>query len=268
MNSSIEHKNKITGIVITLNEEKNIQACIQSLRQVCSEVIVVDSGSSDATVKIAKSLKAKVIYHPFIGDGPQKNVGLQYASNNWILSLDADERISEEMARSINEMQLDNVDVPAYSFNRRNFIGSRWIKTCGWYPDRLVRLYDKRFTRYSEEKAHGAIEIENIIHLKVDILHYGYRNVGQLFFKADKFSSAGAKILYQRGKKAGPLSPFLHGLALFIRQYFFQRGFLGGVDGFTVALSGFVSAYLKYARLRELNKDPNVLKNTDFNSIW
>ncbi len=259
----------ITGIIITLNEEHNIGNCIQNMQQVCDEIIVVDSLSSDNTVKIAEELGAKIIKQSYLGDGFQKNVGLAYASNNWILSLDADERLTDEMVSAIKELDLNTTTYDAFAFHRRNYIGSRWIKHSGWYPDVCIRLYNKTKTKFKEVKQHSFVETKNYKIIRSDILHYSFRNLGELFAKQGRnFSTRSAKIMYQKGKKANALSPILHGTNAFIRHYIFSAGFLDGIDGVTVSLSSGINSYLKYAKLLEYQRDPQVLKNENFDKIW
>lgn len=259
----------ITGIIITLNESKNIKECIESLQQVCSEVIVVDSESTDNTTQIATNLGAKVINQPYLGDGIQKNVGLDYSTNDWILSLDADERLTEAAIEKIKTIDLCNTSHDAFALRRKNYIGSRWIKQCGWYPDFCIRLYNKNKTRFAAVKQHAAVQASNPCRLDADIIHYSFEDIGQLFAKPGRnFSGRAAKIMYEKGKKANAFSPIAHGLNAFIRKYFFQKGFLGGVDGMTVSLSSAINSYLKYAKLLELQRDPKVLEKENFNKIW
>ena len=175
--------NSITGIIITLNEEHNIADCINNMKQVCNEIIVVDSGSTDHTVTIAEELGAVIIVQPYLGDGFQKNVGLPTAGNNWILSLDADERLTDEMIEAIRNLDLDNSEYDAYSFPRRNYIGSRWIRHGGWYPDVCIRLFDRRKAKFREVKQHSYVETKSSKRLRGDIIHYSFRNIGELFSK-------------------------------------------------------------------------------------
>lgn len=260
---------KISGNIITLNEEKNIAACIESMRAVCDEIIVVDSGSTDNTIEIAKSLGATIVKQPYLGDGIQKNVALNHTQNTWVLSLDADERLTPEMTQAIQQLDLDSTSIEGYSFRRQNMIGNRWIKQCGWYPDRCIRLYNTDKTRFADVKQHAKVQTKNIKNIDADIIHYSFNNIGELFAKPGRnFSGRAAKIMYAKGKRANSFSPFTHGLNAFIRKYIFQKGFMGGVDGMTVALSSAVNSYLKYAKLLEYQRDPSVTKQDDFNNIW
>ncbi|WP_048307111.1 glycosyltransferase family 2 protein [Halomonas sp. PR-M31] len=259
----------ITGVVITLNEAANIEACLASLANVCDELIVVDSGSTDATCRLAEQAGARVIAQPYLGDGPQKNVGPAQASNRWVLSLDADERLTDEAIKAIRGLELDNSEQEAFALRRRNYLGSRWIKTCGWYPDYCVRLFDRERTAFSDSRQHASIPASNATRLDADIDHYSFANLSELFTKASgRFSSRAAKIMYLKGKKANALSPFVHGTNAFVRKYVFQRGFSSGLDGMSVALSAAVNAYLKYAKLLELQRDSQVREAEDFDRIW
>ncbi|KGY07469.1 glycosyltransferase family 2 protein [Vibrio sinaloensis] len=259
----------ITGVVITLNESKNIVECIQSLQQVCSEVVVVDSNSVDDTRELAEQAGAKVVIQSYLGDGFQKNVGLDHTDNHWILSLDADERLTDEMVAAIKNLDLTSTKHDAFAFRRRNYIGSRWIKQCGWYPDFCIRLYDKTQTRFAEVKQHAAVQAKNPERISADIIHFSFENLGQLFAKPGRdFSGRAAKIMYQKGKRVNALSPFLHGLNAFIKSYIIKKGFMGGADGLTVSISASLSSYLKYARLLEFQRDPKVLEKEDFNKVW
>jgi glycosyltransferase involved in cell wall biosynthesis len=258
----------ITGIVITKNEEAHISDCLESLKPLCQQLIVVDSGSQDATIHLAKRAGAEVYVQPYLGDGPQKNYGLQYAKNDWVLSLDADERLTPEAVTALKAMDLKPDGIEAYALRRRNYIGSRWIKRCDWYPDYSVRLYNMKKTRFSEDLGHAKVRAKAIKKLECDIIHWSYKNCGELFSKADRFSSRGAKMLLKKGKKAYFWSPFFHGWAAFFRKYIFGLGLLGGVDGMTVSLSAGVNSYLKYAKLLEYQRDPSLREKLKDGSIW
>lgn len=259
----------ISANIITLNEEKNIKECIDSVLKVCSEVIVVDSGSSDKTIEIAQKMGATVVHQPYLGDGFQKNIAANHCKNKWILSLDADERLDQELISFISSLNLGAVDTEAYAFRRRNLIGSRWIKYCGWYPDYCIRLYNSEKTQFAQVKQHAKITSKKVSYTKKDIVHYSYKSIGELFSKPGRnFSSRGAKIMYQQGKRANAFSPVAHGVSAFIRKYFIQMGILGGLDGMTVSLSAGLNSYLKYAKLYEMQNDQEVIKQQDFDKIW
>lgn len=261
---------KITGIITTLNEAHNIEACIRSLQLICNEIIVVDSLSSDETIAIAEKMGAKVVLQPYLGDGIQKNVALQYVSNNWVFSLDADERITSELAAEINALDLsEKSKYDSYAVKRKNLIGSRWVKCCRWYPDYLVRLYRPDKTRFLEVKQHASVPAVRMKKLSSAIMHYRYKNIGELFAKPERnYSSRGAKILYLKGKKANALTPVIHGMAAFFVNYLFRGGALGGIDGLTLSLAIAHNSYMKYAKLLEYQCDAQILADENFDQVW
>lgn len=259
----------ISGIITTLNEEANIADAIRSLQQVCNEVVVVDSESTDRTVEIARELGAKVYLQKYLGDGIQKNVALQYVTNLWVLSIDADERLSDELVAWIRSTDFETTPYDGFAVRRRNYIGSRWVKCCGWYPDHLVRLYRHDKLRFRDVKQHAFVPTNNTLKIKADLIHYRYKNSGELFSKpARNYSTRGAKILYLQGKKANAFTPFWHGTAAFFSNYFLRGGILGGVDGFTLSLAIACNSYMKYAKLLEYQRDEQVRNAENFDNVW
>ncbi len=259
----------ITGIVITLNEADNIADCLASLAKVCDELIVVDSDSTDDTRERAAAAGARVVSQSYLGDGPQKNVGLAHARNDWVLSVDADERLSDEMVATIQALDLKTTSHDAFAFRRRNYIGSRWIRRCGWYPDYCIRLYNRQLTRFADRKQHSTVQARQPRRLDADLIHYSYADIGQLFAKPGRnFSGRAARIMYLEGKRVSSLAPVVHGASALFRKYILQLGFLGGLDGLTVSLSAAVNSYLKYAKLLELQRDATVLERTNLKRVW
>lgn len=243
---------KISGLVITFNEEKNIGKCIDALFKVCDEVIIVDSFSKDRTVEIAKEKGAIVIVQAFLGDGPQRTHGLPYCKNDWILNLDADEFLDKDAEKFIlNEKYLDG-NYDAFSFRVKNFLGDKLIDFSGWYPDHKVRFFNKKTATPSESKVHQKIIAENEKRITVHILHYGWASLDQIIAKKNQYSGWHAQQLFDQGKSVNTFKPVLNGLVAFIRCYFFKKGFLNGVDGLSIAMiQGFFS-YMKYAKLIKL----------------
>lgn len=261
--------NGITGIVTTLNEGSNICDVIASLRRVCNEVVVVDSLSSDRTVALAEQCGAKVVRQAYLGDGIQKNVALDYVSNLWVLSLDADERLSDELVDFINGIDLSATTYDGFAFRRRNYVGSRWVRCCRWYPDWLVRLYRHDRLRFCPVKQHSHVPTDNTQRVKADLIHYRYKNAGELFGKPGRnYSSRGAKIIYLSGKRVRSWSPVTHGLGAFLVNYFLRGGILGGIDGLTLTLSIAQNSYLKYAKVLEWQRDEKVRREEDFDNVW
>lgn len=260
---------QITGIVTTLNEADNIVECIRSLQQVCDEVVVTDSYSKDNTVELAQKAGAKVYLHEYIGDGLQKNLALPYAKNRWVLSVDADERLSDELVEAIRNIDFNKTMYDGFALRRRNLIGDRWVKCCRWYPDNLVRLFRKDKLQFAELKQHAFVPTTNTGQLKADLIHYRYHNYDELFAKPERnYSSRGAKILFLKGKKANAFSPFIHGFGAFFVNYFIRGGIFGGVDGYVLSKAIAHNSFLKYAKLLEFQRDPSVRDREDWTSVW
>jgi len=248
--------NKITGTIITLNEEKNIAACVKSLQLVCDEIIVLDSQSNDKTIEIAKNLGAKVIIQPYLGDGPQKAFAANQATNDWILSIDADERIDEELVAAIRKSNLNTSSTfDAYFINRKTYIGNEWVKV--WYPDKIVRLYNRKSANFESKRGHAKVIYNNATQLGGHIIHYSFSNYDELINQSIKFCIRNANMLKEKNKKIGPLDPLLHALAAFVRKYILKRGFLHGESGLTISITTAFSSYMKYviARRHYLKKE-------------
>lgn len=259
----MENYTKISAAIITFNEERNIERCILSLQGVADEIVVVDSFSKDKTIEIAEKLGAKVIQHPFEGHIQQKNYAISCCTYDWVLSLDADEALSEELRISILEVkkELPGSFAKAYSFNRRNNYCGQWIKHSGWYPDKKTRLFHKNYALWGGINPHDKIivqEKEHTLHLKGDLLHYTYYTVEQHLVQIEKFSTIGAKAYYERGKKSNYVTAFVHAAHLFIRNYIIKFGFLDGKAGLRISFLSAKSTYLKYAKLYKLQKGEEI----------
>jgi glycosyltransferase involved in cell wall biosynthesis len=245
----------ITATIITLNEEANIEATIASVQRVCDEVIVVDSCSTDKTQKLASALGAKVIVQPYLGDGAQKHHGVQFAKNDWILSIDADERLDENAVARIKELSLSSTSISAYAFKRKTFIGERWVKV--WYPDWVTRLYHKERAAYELEIGHASVVGGEIKKLDCDMLHYSYAGYADLIGCIRKFAERGAKQLHAKGRRISRVSPFTHGFVRFLRFYLIKGGIFQGLDGFSVALDSGFLVYMKYLIALEMQERAN-----------
>lgn len=248
---------KISGLVITYNEEKHIGKCIDALFRVCEEVIIVDSLSSDATVKIAEEKGAKVVTQAFLGDGPQRIFGLPFCKNDWILNLDADEILAQDAEEFILSGKYENLAYDVYAFRLYNYIGNEIINFSGWYPDRTARFFNKKTASPSKDRVHQRVAGKKKKNLKVHIHHYAWDNFDQLISKKNLYSSWHAQQLYDQGYRAYFFKPILNGSVAFLRCYFFKKGFLNGLDGLTFSIiQGFFS-YMKYAKLIKIQKKNN-----------
>lgn len=245
---------KISGLVITYNEEKMIGKCIEALFKVCDEVIIVDSLSKDRTVKIATAKGAIVISQPFLGDGPQRTQGLPYCKNDWILNLDADEFLDTDAEDFILKEKYLQGNFDAFSFRVKNFLGDELIDFSGWYPDHKVRFFNQKTARPSDAKVHQKIITTNEKKVPVHILHYGWNSLEQIVAKKNQYSTWHAQQLFDQGKRVGAAKPVINGLTAFVRCYFFKKGIFNGIDGITIALiQGFFS-HMKYAKLLKLQR--------------
>ena len=198
---------QISAIIIAFNESKHIADCIVSAQQVCDEVIVVvDSKTSDDTAAIAEQLGARVMHQEYLGDGPQKAVAVPLASNEWILALDADERLEDDAVEVIRQIDLSREDVDAYAFRRRNFVGDHWIKAAGFYPDIVTRLYHRQRAGYLPKKAHSSVRADNIVKLKAHLRHFTYHDYAHWMDRINKLSSRDAWAMYERGKPASKIA--------------------------------------------------------------
>lgn len=245
----------ISGLVITSNEEKNIGQCIEALFEVCNEVIVVDSHSTDNTVKIAKEKGAKVISQHFLGDGPQRTFGIPECKNDWILNLDADEFLDNDSLIFMKKKSFLNDSYDAYSFRVKNFLQDKVIDFAGWYPDYKIRFFNKKTASPSDDKVHQKIIATNIKKLNTHILHYGSHSFFQIIAKKNQYAQWNAEQLYDAGKRINWTKPILNGLVSFIRCYFFKKGIINGIDGLTISLTQAYFSYVKYANLLQIQKE-------------
>lgn len=253
---STEKKAAISAVIITHNEQKNIVRCITSLKVVASEIVVVDSFSTDNTVQLAKDLGANVIQHPFEGHIQQKNYAMSCASNHWILSLDADEALSDQLKTSI--LQLSTLDEnKVYSFNRLSNYCGKWIKHCGWYPDVKVRLFNKNSGAWGGKNPHDKFIPQNgkeVSHLKGDLLHYTFYTVAQHKEQIKKFSAISAQAYFEKGIRSNTFKIWFSPVAKFIRNYMVKLGFLDGYKGWLICSLSAKATYLKYVQLKNIQK--------------
>ena len=244
----------ISGLVITYNEEKMIGKCIDALFEVCDEVIIVDSLSKDRTVEIAQEKGAKVISQSFLGDGPQRIVGIPNCKNDWILNLDADEFLDADAKDFMKKGSFYTSDFDAYSFKTKNFLQDKIINFAGWYPDRKVRFFNKNTASPSKDIVHQKVVYTKLHKLNVHLLHYGSNSFFQIIDKKNQYAQWNAEQLYGQGKRVSAFKPVLNGLVSFIRCYFFKKGILNGIDGLTISLTQGYFSYIKYANLVQLQK--------------
>ncbi|MCS6985531.1 MAG: glycosyltransferase family 2 protein [Leptospiraceae bacterium] len=251
----------ISATIIAYNEEKDIQDCIRSVQQICDDIIVlVDSKTTDNTAKLARQLGARVYVEPYLGDGPQKALGASYAQNDWILSIDADERLDQDLLAFLQRFDPSNSSCDAYAFRRRNHVGKRWLKAPGFYPDYVVRLYHRKRAGYLPLPYHSYVKAKRIKKVNAHFIHYTYDSYADWLTKLRFHSEMAAQGLYLQGKRATRGKALIHATIAFMKQYIYQLGFLYGFDGFTVALTTFFATYFKYLMLLDYYRNPSLIK--------
>ncbi len=248
---------KLSVVIITLNEEKNIGRCLESVKGVADEIVVVDSGSTDKTIEICNRFKARVIHHPFEGHIQQKNWAISQANFHHILSLDADEALSEQLRNSILSVKKD-WEMDGYKFNRLTNYCGKWIRHGSWYPSKKLRLWDRRKGKWKGENPHDKFIMEKgyrTKHIKGDLLHYSYYSIEAHIEQTNYFSDILADSMYQNRKRVNFLIILLHPLWRFIRDFFIKFGFLDGFTGLIITVNSSHETFLKYIKLRNHYRD-------------
>ena len=251
---------KISAVIITFNEADKIERCINSIYNVVDEIIVVDSNSNDNTIEICKKFdNVKVFVRDWEGYSNAKNFGNMQASNDWILSIDADEAFSSELAESL-AWEKNNTDKEFLKINRLPNYCGQWIKHCGWYPDVHLRLFNRRIAEWKgsvHEKLVFNSPVASIPVLQGDCFHYTTSNIEDHINKVNKYSSLYAQSKVEKGKKGSVLKLIVVPLWKFIQIYFFKLGFLDGFNGFIISMMGGYSKFLRYSKIIQLNKKLN-----------
>jgi len=245
----------ITVCILAKNSASTLRTALDSV-QSFPEVIVLDNGSTDETISIAKSYpNVKVLEFPFIGFGPLRNQAAAYATHDWILALDTDEALSPLLLAEIQTLSLN--PSAAYSMPRDNYYNNKHIKGCGWFPDRVIRLYHRKQARYSDAAVHESVLSQNIIPLKASIIHIPFRSTAEFLSKMQNYSTLFAQ-QHKSARTSSLAKAFLKSLFTFFRSYFLQRGIFLGPEGFIVSLYNSNTAFYKYVKLWEENlRDSN-----------
>lgn len=246
----------LSVVIITLNEERNIARCIQSVDGLADEVIVVDSLSSDQTQAIARSLGARVVEQPFLGHIEQKNFAIDQAEHDTVLSLDADEALSTELRSSIHTV-LSKWEFQGYAMNRlTNYCGT-WIRHSGWYPDAKIRLFEKGKGAWTGTNPHDRFELErgaSVGRIAGDLLHYSFYTVSEHLSQIEKFSTISANAKWNNGERSGILKLWFKPIAKFLKCYFLKLGILDGLAGWRIARYSAYATYLRYRKLLDLEQ--------------
>ncbi len=248
----------LSVIIITHNEEKNIGRCIRSVQAVADEVIVMDSYSKDRTTQLAAELGAKCYNRVFSGYGDQRNAAVYMATHDYLLFLDADEYLSQELNDSILQEKKCGFPLDGYSMNRLSYYCGRWIRHGTWYPDRKLRLIRRGKGQWSTEPVHEALEAAKgtmLGILKGDLLHLPYASQENHVAKLDRYSTLAAKRMHLQGKKPSTFKMLVNPLFAFFSDYILHAGFLQGMPGFMIAIHCAYYTFLKYSKLRQLDQN-------------
>lgn len=246
---------KLSAVIITYNEEANIGRCLDSLIGVADEIVVVDSFSTDRTEQIAKSKGARFIQHTFEGHIQQKNYAMSQAECDYVLSLDADEALDTTLRRSILEFKKQERFSPRKLKRLTNYCG-HWVRFCGWYPDKKLRLFDRREGKWNGMNPHDKFELFTQDHhlqtLKGDLLHYSFYTVRDHFKQVWYFTDIAAKAIWDKGQKPAFYKCLLNPMWTFMRMYFIKLGILDGWRGIQICLISAYATFLKYQKARTL----------------
>ena len=251
---------KLSFCLITLNEAANLRRCLQSCADLADEIVIVDSGSTDGTEGIAREFGARWHHQDWLGYVGQKNRALALAQHEWVFSLDADEELSPELRAEIRRLRETGPaeQVSGYSLPRCVFYEGRWIRHGDWYPDRLVRLFQRKQAQFAGGKVHERLEVRGPVQaLAGELFHYSFRDGADHAARSQKYARLWAEMKAEAGRRAGPLDPWLHASLRWLRGYVLRRGFLDGKQGWHIANRSAHEVALKYRRLRELNRYPS-----------
>ncbi len=254
--------NKLSVIIPCKDEEKNIAFCIESVLPIADEIIVADSGSSDSTMEIASGYKCRIIEREYINSANFKNWAIPQAKHEWVLIVDADERVSPELAAEISKILNDKTsEFDGYFIRRRNYIFGKLVKRSGWGTESVLRLFKRDMSKYKDMRVHSEVVVSSgkVGRLKEKFDHYTYWDYFQIMKKYDMYTTWAAEDMYEKGKRSGFIHLTFTPSWRFFRQYILQRGFMDGIPGLIVSGLSMYYVFLKYAKLWKMsngNKRP------------
>jgi glycosyltransferase involved in cell wall biosynthesis len=245
---------KISAVIITHNEARNIERCILSLKDVADEIVVLDSFSTDATKSICEKHAVRFEERAWGGYSNSKNFANSIANYDWILSLDADEELSETLNKSIRSAKKIVNESFVYSFNRKTNYCGKWINYCGWYPDKKIRLFNRKIASWQGE-IHETLSFSksvSTVHLQGDLLHYSFSTKEEHEKKSETYATLAAQELFKKGKSASFIKRKASPVVRFIRDYFIKFGFLDGKEGLEICIIAAKTNCMKYKKLHDL----------------
>ncbi|EGQ7641930.1 glycosyltransferase family 2 protein [Vibrio cholerae] len=245
--------------LIVKNEARHLDECLQTVHDWVDEIVVLDSGSHDETEQVARRYTEKFYVNAkWPGFGPQRQLAQSYVQSDYVLWLDADERVTPELKQSILQAVAANKPDTLYQFARLSWVFGRFIRHSGWYPDRVLRLYPTQLTRYNDALVHEKVHVEprmKVETLAGDAIHYTYNDVHHYLVKSAGYAKAWADQRQAKGKKASLSQGIVHAVGCFLKMYLLKRGFLDGKQGFLIALLSAHSTFVKYADLWARDND-------------
>ena len=245
---------KITVAIITKDEERNIRDCLESVKW-ADEIVVVDNGSTDRTLSICQEYGARIFQEEWKGYSGQKNSAIEKAGNEWVLNLDADERVSPELRQEMQKSLGGNRDVDAFWIPRKNFFLGRWIRYCGWYPDLNLRLFRKSRGRFGQRAVHERVEVQGkTATLTHPMIHKTYQSLSDFFVRMDRYSTLAAQEMHREGREFHLLDVVFRPPFTFLQMYLLRAGFLEGYLGFVLSVLYSYYTFAKYIKLKELPK--------------
>jgi glycosyltransferase involved in cell wall biosynthesis len=245
----------LSATVITLNEEDNLKACLQSLR-FADEIILIDSGSRDQTLTIAREFTDKIYQEPWQGFARQKNLAQEKARGPWILNVDADERVTPELKKEILSVFKNESLCAGYKIPRKNYFRGQWIRHGGWYPNHQLRLYRKEAGAFAQREVHEQVVVQGKIGtLKAPLEHFTYDSLSDYLIRMDRYSDLSAKQYRLEGKKVSWPEILFRTKFTFFKMWILQRGFLDGAKGLVLAVLYSYYTFIKYAKLKEISKE-------------
>ncbi len=249
-----DHTLPLSAAIVAKNEADRIGACLESLTFVNDIVVVVDEGSHDGTLEIARAHGCRTVSRPWAGYAKQKQHAVDLAANEWVLILDADERVPEGTAGVLVSLMAHSpTDIVAFGLARKNYFHGRWIRRCGWWPDRVVRVVNKKRGRFSSHHVHEQwLADGRVDYLNAEIEHHSFNDYAALIEKMQNYSTLAALQMESEGRRVRWWTPISHGVWTFFRTYLLERGVLEGFDGLMISICNAGGSYLKYAKLWEL----------------
>ena len=243
---------KLSAVIITLNEERNIARCIESLKLVADEILVVDSLSTDKTRSICESYGVRFVEQKFLGYVEQKNFALNLCQHDHVLSLDADEALDEKLQQEILKIK-NNFSHDGYEFNRLTQYNGFWVRHCGWYPDTKIRLVKKAKSKWVGNNPHDTLIVEGVVaKIDGDLLHYSYDSISAHILQTNKFSTIEARSLIEKGKRATMFKIVTRPPFQFFKDYILKKGFLDGHYGFIICFINSLYVLLKYSKMMDM----------------